>query len=82
MAPAGSGPSRSNPSALALEGPKRHPSLIVRVPGHNGAIVGLVDLTSEGWSLPGLMFGLTIFLGATYAVIYAVLHRIGRVLRS
>ena len=57
-------------------------AVLILLVGHNVAIVGLVDLTSEGWSLLGLMFGLTIFLGATYAVIYAVLHRIGRVLRS
>lgn len=55
---------------------------LVLLVGHNVAIVGLVDLTKEGGSFVGMMFGLIILLGTTYAVIYAGLDHISRTLRS
>jgi len=57
-------------------------AVLVLLLGHNVAIIGLVDLTAEGWSFVGLMFALVIFLGTAYAAIYAVLVHIGKDLRS
>jgi hypothetical protein len=49
-------------------------TLLVLLLGHNVAIIGLVDLTAEGWALLWLMFGLVAFLAVAYAVLAAALN--------
>lgn len=53
-------------------------TLLVLLLGHNVAIIGLVDLTADGWSLVWLMFALVAFLGVSYTVlVVAVRHILG-----
>ena len=51
-------------------------ALLVFLVGHNVAIIGLVDLTAEGWSLVMFMFGLVAFLGIANAAAYLALTRL------
>ncbi|MGI9584996.1 MAG: hypothetical protein ACR2N7_05340 [Acidimicrobiia bacterium] len=50
-------------------------TLLVLLVGHNVAIIGLVDLTAEGWNLVWFMFALVAFLSVAYTLIFQALDR-------
>ncbi|MGI9584135.1 MAG: hypothetical protein ACR2N7_00925 [Acidimicrobiia bacterium] len=51
-------------------------TLLVLLLGHNVAIIGLVELTSEGWSLVWLMLGLVAFFGVVFATVTRLIGKI------
>jgi len=53
-------------------------AVLVLLLGHNVAIIGLVDLTTDGWSLVWIMFGLVAFLAAANALTYLGLSKLRR----